>query len=276
MSLSTVFVLAQKESRDALRNRWFLAFAACFAGLALALAWLGLSDVSGYEVSGFGRTSASLVNLVLLIVPLMGLLLGSLALASERERGTLLHLLAQPVSSLEVLLGKLLGLGTALVGTVALGFGAAGLVLAARGGLAQADAYLLLAGLACLLALASLGVGLAVSAAAERTATAVGVALALWLAFALLSDLGLMGLTVALRLEARSLFFLALANPLQDFKIAAVLSLRDNLETLGPAGEYAHRAYGAWLGWILAGALCLWVAASVGLAGALLRKKEGT
>ena len=103
-----------------------------------------------------------------------------------------------------------------------------------------------------------------------------GVALALWLAFALLSDLGLMGLTVALRLDAKSLFLLALANPLQDFKIAAVLSLRDNLETLGPAGEYASRAYGAWLGWMLAGALLAWSAASVGLAGALLRKKEGT
>jgi len=276
VELGNILVLAQKEARDALRNRWFLAFSAAFAALALALAWLGLSGVGGYRVSGFGRTAASLIDLVVLIVPLMGLTLGALSLAGERERGTLLYLLSQPVSTTEILLGKFVGIASALLGALALGFGVSGLLMAARGGLAEADAYLALVGLAFLLALASLGAGLLVSAASHRSATAIGAAVVLWLAFALVSDLGLMGLALAARLDASTLFFLALVNPLQDFRIAAVHSLRENLEVLGPAGVYASRTYGAWLTWMLAGALTAWAAASVGLAGAVMRRRSGT
>ena len=111
VDFENVFILTQKELRDARRNRWFLLYAIAFAGLSLALAWLALSGAGNYGLAGFGRTSASLINLVLLIVPLMGLTLGALSLAGEREKGTLLYLLAQPINQLELLLGKFTGHG---------------------------------------------------------------------------------------------------------------------------------------------------------------------
>src|SRR5512145_1028007 len=73
---------------------------------------------SGYVLSGgrgfqdFARTSASLVELVSLVVPLAALLMGVLALAQERGTAELLY--AQPISRGTVLLGKLLGLFAAL------------------------------------------------------------------------------------------------------------------------------------------------------------------
>ena len=56
-------------------------------------------------------------ELVLLVVPLMGLSLGALGLAAERERGTLDYLLAQPVSRAEIFLGKYVGLAAAMLAT---------------------------------------------------------------------------------------------------------------------------------------------------------------
>ena len=98
----------------------------------------------GIGLAGFGRTSASLINLVLLIVPLMGLTLGALSLAAEREKGTLLYLLAQPVNQLELLLGKFIGMSLALMATLTLGFGLTGLMIAANGGSSEVRTYLLL------------------------------------------------------------------------------------------------------------------------------------
>ncbi|MEK7873458.1 MAG: hypothetical protein AAB502_06340, partial [Chloroflexota bacterium] len=69
MDVSNVVVLARKEFRDALRNRWFLFYAAVFTILALGLSYLALSGAGMGGLAGFGRTSASLINLVLLIVP---------------------------------------------------------------------------------------------------------------------------------------------------------------------------------------------------------------
>jgi hypothetical protein len=45
--------LTQKELRDARRNRWLLLYAAAFAVLSLALAWLALAVVGGVATVGF-------------------------------------------------------------------------------------------------------------------------------------------------------------------------------------------------------------------------------
>src|SRR6516165_12130738 len=103
LDVSSVFLITGKELRDARRSRWFLLLTVVFAGLALALALLGMSALGTIGGTGFGRTTASLLNLVILIVPIMGLLMSALSVAGERENGTLLTVLAQPVLLEEVL-----------------------------------------------------------------------------------------------------------------------------------------------------------------------------
>src|SRR5262249_13125490 len=141
-----VYLLLCKELQDARRSRWFMLLAVVFAGLALALALLGTSALGAVGSAGFGRTTASLLNLVILVVPLMGLLMGALSVSGERENGTLLSILAQPVLLEEVFLGKFLGLAVALLGTVLFGFGLAALVIARQNGLPQVGGYLILVG----------------------------------------------------------------------------------------------------------------------------------
>lgn len=258
IDLSIVGALVGKEMRDARRNRWLALYTLVFAGLSFALAWLALATMGATSPAGFGRTAASLINLVLLIVPLMGLTLGALSLAGERERGSLLYLLAQPITHLELLIGKYLGVGLSLLGALALGFGASGLVIAWRGIAASAAAYLALVALASLLALNALSLGMFLSAVARRSATAIALALFLWLMLVFGGDLGLMGSALALRIDIQTLFALALLNPLQVFKMAAILAIRGSLEVLGPAGLYALRAYGDRLGALFLVILLAW------------------
>ena len=273
MDAGTVLALAQKELRDARRNRWFLLYGAAFAGLALLLAWTALAGAGAYGAAGFARTAASLINLALLVVPLMGLTLGALALAGERERGTLLYLMAQPVTALEVVVGKYLGLAAALTAALALGFGLSGAVLAWQGGVAGVASFLALAGLTLLLGLAALGLGFLLSAAVRRGATAVGLALLLWLLLAFLSDLGVMGTALVLRLGVEELLAAALVNPLQVFKMAATLATRSSLEVLGAAGVYAVRTYGDALMALLLALLAAWALAPLALAWLVCRRQ---
>ncbi len=72
-------------------------------------------------------------------------------------------------------------------------------------------------------------------------------------------DLGLMGTAIVMDLKVSQLLVLALLNPLQVFKIAAVFELRENLEILGPAGVYAYRTYATTLWPLLVGLLFAWV-----------------
>jgi len=266
MSGKTIATLAGYELRSSLRNRWFLLYALAFAILSVALSSLSLTGAGIFGFAGFGRTAASLINLVLLIVPLMGLTIGAQSLAAEREKGTLAYLLAQPVNRAEVLWGKFVGLGGALLAALLLGFGLSAAVIAWQGGIVEVQQYVALVGFSLLLALVTLNLGIFLSAWSRSSALAVGLALFAWLALVFLGDLGLMSTTVAMKVRIQTLLAMALINPLQVFKIAAVNSLRASLEILGPAGIYATRTYGDALTLLLLALLFLWMLLALGAA----------
>jgi len=267
-----ILTITQKELQDARRNRWYLIYVVVFAVLSLALAWLGMTGLGDYGLAGFGRTAASIINIVLLIVPLMGLTLGAISLAGERERNTLLYLLAQPVTQLEVMLGKYLGLGIALFSALIFGFGISGILIAIKGGSAEIKLYSLMVLLAFLLALVSLSLGFLISSTVRKGSTAVSIALFIWLLLLVFGDLGLMGTAMVLKLGVSQLLTLTILNPMQIFKIAAILNLRGNLEVLGPAGIFALRTYGAQLMPVLVSILLAWILIPLGLAYTAFKK----
>ncbi|MCC6454999.1 MAG: ABC transporter permease subunit [Caldilineaceae bacterium] len=266
MDPAIIWTFAQKELRDALRNRWFLLYTLSFIVLSVGLSYLALAGAGMTGVAGFGRTSASLINLILLIVPMMALTIGAQSLAGERERKTLTYLLAQPISRVEIFVGKYLGLALSLLAALALGFGLAGLFMAFNGA-GDPTAYLQLLALAFALSLIMLGIGCLISVSTSRTGVAVGVSLFLWLVFVFLGDLGLMGTAVVLRVPIANLFWMALANPLQVFKMAAIVNIQSTLDVLGPAGVYAVQRFGDQLWLLFAAVLALWALLPALLAG---------
>jgi len=259
IEIRNVMLLTRKEIRDAIRNRWLILYAMVFAVMAWSLSWMGLAAIQEYGVSSFGRTSVSLINLVLLVVPLMGIFVGALSLAFEREKGTLAYTLSQPVTHGEVLSGKYLGIAAALLAALLLGFGISGGLVAYRSGMHQVGAYVSLLGLSFLLALISLGLGLLVSASVRRASLSIGLAVLMWTLLVFFGDLGVMGTAVVLKFDVNQLLASALINPLQVFKMAAVLTADGNLDVLGPAGQYAVRHYGTRLLPILLAILGAWV-----------------
>lgn len=274
MDAAVVEAIATKELRDSLRTRWFVLYTVALALLAGGLAYVATS-FAGYAAYGFGRTAAGLVNLVLLVVPLMGLTAGAQALAGERDRSTLGYLLAQPVTRGEVLLGKYLGLGAALLLAVLVSFGLTGVILAARGIGMDAGGYLTFAGLTLLLALASLSLGCLVSVWAGKAAAALGAAVGLWLTLAFLGDLGLMATAVVARLGIHTVFAVSLLNPLQVFKVAAVAGIQPTLEALGPVGQYAMDLLGAGLVPALMALLVAWAVLPLGVAWTAFSRRDG-
>lgn len=258
-AISNILTLAWRELRDALRARSFLLYSLAFLALGLGVSYVSAAGAGSLGLSGFGRTTAGLINIVLLVVPLMALTTGASAIAGDRERGMLLFLLAQPVSRPEVMLGKFLGLSGALVACITLGLGACSLVLAWQGGATEPRTMLWLAGLSVLLALSMLSLGMLISALARKASVAVGTGVFLWLALVFVTDLGLMAGALAFRLPVGSLFLLTLGNPLQAFKLWTLHSIDASIDVLGPAGLYAMDTYHDALPWMFGASLAAWI-----------------
>jgi Cu-processing system permease protein len=272
MELTTLWTIAQRELREALRNKWLWFYSLGLAGLALALSRAGLATAGYAGLGGFGRTAASLVNALLLFIPLIGLTVGANAVAADRERGALMYLLAQPVSRWEVFFGKSIGAALAVFTALGLGFGLAGAGLASAGN-ADFAVYLSLTGFVLLLALTSLGIGFLISTLTRKASTASGAALLLWLGLVFLGDLGVIGTALTLRPTPGTLLAYLLINPLQIFKLGAIHSLRATLDVLGPVGNYAAYHFGANLPWLLAGLLLAWVVTTFSTAFFLFNRR---
>lgn len=259
MDRSVVMAIAVREARGGLRNRWFLLYAAAFVVLIVAFAWVALAGSNVAGQAGFGRTAAGLLNLLLLMVPLIGLTIGAQTLVAERQDRTLDYLLAQPVSAAEVFVGKYLGAAALMALILAIGFGWAGAALALRGAGGSLGNFGVLILLTTLLALGMLSVGYLVSSVTRQTSAALGIVVTLWLVLVIVGDLGLMGSALVMGLRPDSLLALTLVNPLDTYKLVSVQILQTSLEVLGPAGVYAIDRFGARLTPVLLSIEAVWV-----------------
>jgi Cu-processing system permease protein len=231
-------LVAARELGRALGSRWFVLAAGCFLALSLGLSLLGLAGAARSGMAGFDRTTASLLNLALLFVPLVTLSLGGLAIAGDLEDASMGGLLAQPLTRLEVYAGTYAGLLAAVVAAVCTGFGTTAVIVASRAGGGDVQAFLGLVGLLLLLGAATLALGMLLSVTLRSRARVAGAAFSTWLVLAYVSDLGVIGLTIARNLRPGQVFVLALLNPIEQARVLGTLILADRLDVLGPAGAF--------------------------------------
>ena len=259
--------LIVKELKDAVANRWLLSYAVVLAALGTAAAATGIGSSSGLALQAYGRTTATLMNLCLLLSPLVAVLMGASAIAGERDRGTLEHLLAQPLTRSALVLAKHAGLLAALTAATCAGFLPAGLMIAWHAGPAVVGNYLLFPGIAALVGASMLGVGVLISVSSRTAVQSQGAGVFVWFGFVLLYDLVLMGVLAAGNVPVQLLGFSLAANPVDAARVLGVLSLEPDLYLLGPAGAYlTARLSRAGAAWVLLGSLALWASAPLGLA----------
>ena len=226
IDIRQIRVIAAKEFRDRIRNRWVLAVALIFALFALAIAYFGASQQGEVGFRSIDLTVASLVSLVIYLVPLIALILGYDAIVGERERGSLELMLSMPITRFEILLGKYLGLAAALASATVLGFGAGLLPLASELTMRDGFHYAGFVGSAILMGLAFLSISMLVSVMALERVRASGVAIGLWFFFVLIFDLLLMGALVLSQGSLNSTTFAALMmlNPADVFRLMNIFS----------------------------------------------------
>jgi ABC-type transport system involved in multi-copper enzyme maturation permease subunit len=255
------------QYRTTVRARWVLGMGGVFAVLCLTVTILAFRTVRDVGLAGIGPASATLVNLGVLLPSLIGLLLGAGALVGAREQGLLAMMAAQPVRRSSIVTATFLGLTGALWTTIALGYGAALLVMSgvARG--SDVPALGVLIGCTFALGAASVAIGVAISAVATTRAQAVAAGVGIWIVFSLGVDLALAALAPSIHLGPRALLAAVLLNPFEAARILALLGTNLQGTALGPFGAYLLTTFGT-VGAVavLAVDLALWVILPVAVA----------
>jgi len=195
--MNAIAIVAAKEIRQAVRNRWVFAATLLLAGLALSLTFLGSAPTGSVGVGPLDVVIVSLSSLTIFLIPLIALLISHDAIVGDMERGTMLLLLSYPVARWQVLLGKFLGHLAVLAFATCLGYGLAAAALLASGSSIESDslvAFAAMIGSSILLGAVFVAIGYLVSALVRDRGTAAGVCIGLWLLLVLIYDMALLGL----------------------------------------------------------------------------------
>jgi len=229
--------VAGYEIRDVIRSRWLVGYAL----------FLFLLTDSLFRFGGGGdKALLSLVNVVLLLIPLVTLVFSTVYLYHAREFIELL--LTQPIGRRQVYLGLYFGLSAPL----SLSFATAvAIPFLIHRGLSSSQpgtfAALLVVGVA--LTLVFVALALLIAACTEDRIKGLGFAIALWLLMAVLYD-GLVLLFVALMSDhsiERPVLALMFANPMDLARVALLLQF-DVSALLGYTGAVLQKFFGRAIG----------------------------
>ncbi|KKJ76853.1 membrane protein [Kiloniella litopenaei] len=275
--MKTISIIALKELKDALRNRWIIAASCLLAILALSLAFVGTAPVGGANISTMQVTVVSLSSLSVFLVPLISLMLSYDSIVGEVERGSMLLLLTYPINRWQIIFGKFLGHTLILSIATLLGYGAAGFLIGFSTNSAGFHDWLVFGSLIAstvLLGSAFLSIGYLLSVSVKERATAMGLAVAVWLLFVLLFDMAVLGALVVDQgenIKSDFVNFLLLFNPADSFRLLNLTGF-DSTASLSGMSSIAGRAVLPVQYAIIA--LISWITLPLLLSGYLFSRRE--
>jgi ABC-2 type transport system permease protein len=243
--MSAFLRAAWLDITESLRARWFLFYSLVFGGIVVLLFVFGLTESRILGFTGLSRLLVTYIQLCVAILPIFILITTVRSVAGDRDAGIFEYMLSLPVSLAAWYWGKMIGRFTVVFLPVFLAMaGAAAWSEFREIGVAW-DLFAVYTALLVSLAWSFLGFGMLISTLARSPDVAQTGAFLLWLVLLLFLDLILLGVMVREHMPLELVVSLAVANPLQSFRTAAILLFDPQMVVLGPAAYVILDSLGA-------------------------------
>lgn len=233
--MKNLWLTAKLDVVESLRARWFMVYTLVFGGIVAMLFAFGLTESRVMGFVGLSRLLVTYIQLCMAILPIFVLITTVRSVAGDREAGVFEYLLSLPVSLSAWYWGKLLGRYIVVFMPVFLAMLGAALWALANKIEVPWNIFLYYTALLAVMGWCFLGIAMLLSTLARSTDVAQGAAFVVWLAMVLFLDLILLGAMIKNHIEPELAVSIALANPLQVFRTAALMLFDPQLIVLGPA-----------------------------------------
>jgi len=232
------------EMTESLRARWFMLYTLVFGGIVALLFVFGLTESRILGFIGLSRLLVTYIQLVMAILPVFVLISTVRSVAGDREAGVFEYLLSLPVSLSGWFWGKLLGRFLKVFAQVFAAMLGAALWALVTDIEVPWDIFGYYTGLLASLSWCFLGIAILISVLSRSADIAQGVAFFVWLLLLLFLDLILLGVLIQEQMPAEIAIGIALFNPLQTFRTAALMLFDPQLIVLGPAAFVLFDLFG--------------------------------
>lgn len=236
--MKNLLLISKLDIIESFRSKWFIVYLLIFSGLIAIFFVSGVTNSRVLGFSGLTRLLLLFIQICIVIVPIFILISTVRSISGDRESGLLEYFLSFPLSLKEYYFGKVLGrvfvvftpLLFALIISVLIGI--------IKGTKIPWDIFFFYTLLLLALSVVFLSFGFLISSIVKNQEMGQGVAFLLWLILIAFLDIALIGLMLKSAIRETTIYAIALLNPIELFRIAAISLFDPNLAVIGPAAYF--------------------------------------
>ncbi len=236
--MKNLYLIAFLDLKESIRAKWFLVYSLVFGGLIALFFIAGVTESQVMGFSGLSRLLLMYIQITIVILPIFILITTVRSISGDRDNHILEYMLSFAISLKQYYWGKIIGrfitvylpVIFAMILAVVYGF--------IKGATIPWSIFFLYTGLLFSLSSAFLGIAFFISSFVKSSEVALGIAFFIWIFLLAFIDIALISLMMQQRLNEQLIIFLAMINPMELFRVAAISLFDPELTVMGPVAFY--------------------------------------
>ena len=236
--MKNLMLIAYLDLKESIRAKWFVVYSVIFGGMIAIFFITGVTQSQVMGFSGLSRLLLMYIQITIVILPIFILVTTVRSISGDRDNHILEYMLSFPISLKQYYWGKIVGRFV----TVFLPVFFAMFFAIIYGATIKAEIpwgiFFLYSGLLFALSSAFLGIAFFISSFVKSSEVALGISFFVLILLLAFIDIALISLMMQNRFEESMIIGIALANPMEIFRVAAISLFDPELTVMGPVAFY--------------------------------------
>ena len=236
--MKNLMLIAYLDLKESIRAKWFVVYSLIFGGMIAIFFITGVTQSQVMGFSGLSRLLLMYIQITIVILPIFILITTVRSISGDRDNHILEYMLSFPISLKQYYWGKIVGRFVTVFLPVFFAMFFAIIYGAAIKAEIPWGIFFLYSGLLFALSSAFVGIAFFISSFVKSSEVALGISFFVWILLLAFIDIALISLMMQNRFEESMIIGIALANPMEIFRVAAISLFDPELTVMGPVAFY--------------------------------------
>ena len=236
--MKNLFLIAYLDLKESIRANWFIVYSLVFGGLIALFFIAGITESQVMGFSGLSRLLLMYIQVTIVILPIFILVTTVRSISGDRDSHILEYMLSFPISLKQYYWGKVFGRFITVFLPVFMAMFFAIIYGIFKGAEVPWSIFFLYTGLLFAMSSAFLGIAFFVSSIVKSSEMALGISFFVWIFLLAFIDIALISLMMQQRLNTELIIGIAMINPMEIFRVAAISLFDPELTVMGPVAFY--------------------------------------
>ena len=236
--MKNLLLIAYLDLKESIRANWFIVYSLVFGGLIALFFIAGITESQVMGFSGLSRLLLMYIQVTIVILPIFILITTVRSISGDRDSHILEYMLSFPISLKQYYWGKVFGRFITVFLPVFMAMAFAILYGVFKGADVPWNIFFLYTGLLFAMSSAFLGIAFFVSSIVKSSEMALGISFFVWIFLLAFIDIALISLMMQERMGTGLIISIALVNPMEVFRVAAISLFDPELTVMGPVAFY--------------------------------------